>query len=147
MNASGESTKTASPSTAIDGRPIRPGARPHDPRRLARWVQITLMTIGFAVVMLVSNSIASTLGNPVAALLVGPLLAVLILWLFRLAARRLERRSATDLGRTRARSQLLWGVAGGFLLATATIGLLALLGGYEITGWGSLSGALTVLGM
>jgi len=105
------------------------------------------MIIGFALVMIVSNSIASAFENPVAALLIGALLAVLVLWVYRLAVLRIERRPAVELAPANAKRMIAFGFAGGLLLSAATIGILALFGGYRITGWGSLSGALTVIGM
>ncbi|MGV2983662.1 lysostaphin resistance A-like protein [Microbacterium sp. AGC85] len=112
-----------------------------------RWVPGATMIIGFALVMIVSNSIASALENPVAALLIGALLAVLVLWVYRLAVLRIERRPAVELAPANAKRMIVLGFAGGLLLSAATVGILALFGGYRITGWGSLSGALTVIGM
>ena len=111
------------------------------------WARAAAMVVGFAVVMVVANSIASSLGQPVVALLVGPLLAAGVLWLYRRATIRVERRPATDLARGGAARGVLIGGAVGFLLAAATTGAIALLGGYQITAWGSLAGALTVIGM
>lgn len=116
-------------------------------RRTRRWVPTTVMVIGFATVMLASNSIASSLENPIAALLIGPLLAVLVLWLYRVAVHRIERRAAGELARTRAVSLTMVGFGGGLLLAAATIAVLSAFGAYRITGWGSISGALSVVGM
>lgn len=112
-----------------------------------RWAQATAMIIGFAIVMIASNSVAAALENPIAALLIGPLLAVLVLWLYRIAVHRIERRAATELAPRNATRMVMVGFAGGLLLSAVTIGILALFGGYEITGWGSLSGALSVIGM
>lgn len=111
------------------------------------WVQATILVVGFAIVMILSNSIASALENPVAALLIGPLLAVLVLWLYRVAVHRIERRPAAELAPSNATRMVVSGFAGGLLLSAATIGILALCGAYRITGWGSLSGALSVIGM
>ncbi|KAA9130219.1 CPBP family intramembrane glutamic endopeptidase [Microbacterium caowuchunii] len=97
--------------------------------------------------MIVANSIASALQNPIAALLIGPLLAVLVLWLYRLAVHRIERRPATELEPRGATRHVLIGLGGGFLLAATTIGVLALFGGYQITGWGSVTAALTIVGI
>lgn len=111
------------------------------------WVRATALVVGFAIVMIASNSIASALENPLAALLVGPLLAVLVLWLYGFAVRRIERRTVTELAPRRATRLVLIGLAGGIVLSAATVGILALFGGYRITGWGSVSGALSVVGM
>lgn len=111
------------------------------------WVRVTTLVIGFAVVMVLSNSFAVALGNPVAALVLGPLLGVLVLWLYRWAVRRIERRPVTELPRNGTSRDLLVGAACGLLLGSATIGVIALFGGYQVTAWGSVAGALTIVGM
>ena len=110
------------------------------------WVRVTTMVIGFTAVMIVSNSIASALQNPIVALPIGALLAVLVLWLYRFAVSRIERRVAVELPGKGATRAVLRGVAGGMLLAAATLGILAWFGAYRITGWGSIGGALAVVG-
>lgn len=122
------------------------GAHPDTGRRIRPASSATLMIVGFAVVMIATGAITSALQNPVAALLIGPLLGVLALWLYRVAVRRLEKRPAIELAAPSATRRVLTGVAAGVLLAAVTIGLMALFGGYRITGWGSLSGALAVIG-
>lgn len=122
------------------------GAHPETARRMRPAFTATLMIVGFAVVMIATGAITSALQNPVAALLIGPLLGVLVLWLYRVSVRRLEKRPAIELAAPSATRRVLTGVAVGVLLAAVTIGLLALFGGYRITGWGSLSGALAVIG-
>lgn len=107
----------------------------------------TVMIAGFAVVMIATGAIASFVSNPIAALVIGPLLGGVVLWLYRLSTRELENRDPVELAAPVARRHLLTGVGIGTLLSAVTIGLLALAGGYQITGWGSLSGALTVAGM
>ncbi|PFG34834.1 CPBP family intramembrane glutamic endopeptidase [Sanguibacter antarcticus] len=111
------------------------------------WVKVTAMVVGFTVVMAVSSSIASAMSHPVASLVVGPVLAALVLVLYSVAVRRTEHRPVTELALPGAASAVRRGAAGGFALATITITVLALFGGYRITGWGSLSGALTVVGL
>lgn len=114
--------------------------------RLRPWMRTTIYVAGFAVVMLITNSIASALHNPVAALIVGPILAALVIALYIWAGRRVERRDVTDASRTGAARHLLIGAAGGLALSAVTVGILAFLGAYTITGWGSLAGALAVAG-
>lgn len=111
------------------------------------WVRTSAMVIGFAIVMMVSNAIAAMLREPITALLIGPLLAALALLLYRFAVRRVEGRTASDLAPEGAARLTMIGFGGGILLAAVTIGAIAALGGYRITGWGSLSGALTVVGI
>jgi len=107
----------------------------------------TVMIAGFAVVMIATGAIASFVNNPIAALVIGPLLGAAVLWLYRLSTRALENRDPIELAAPSARRHLLTGVGVGALLSAVTIGLVALAGGYQITGWGSLAGALTVAGM
>ena len=143
MNATPASHAVPVTPAAPSSYPSLPEARPP----LRPWARATVMVVGFAIVMLAANSAAASLGHPVVALLVGPLLAAAVLWLYRTATTRVERRPATDLAPTGAARGVLTGVAGGVALAAVTIGVIALLGGYQITGWGSLAGALTVIGM
>ncbi|MGB3375496.1 MAG: type II CAAX endopeptidase family protein [Microbacterium sp.] len=123
-----------------------PGAHPDTSRRVHPALGATLMIVGFAVVMIATGAITSALQNPVAALLIGPLLGVLVLWLYRVSVRALEKRPPIELAAPSATRRVLTGTAAGVLLASVTIGLLALFGGYRITGWGSLAGALAVIG-
>lgn len=129
----------------------RAGGTTADPERSGPWstgrVRATVLVVVLVAGMAVTSSIASALDSPVAALLAGPLLAVLMLRLYRFLVGRVERRPVLELAPRGAARRLLTGLAGGLFLATATIGVLALLGRYQITGWGSVSGALTVVGM
>ncbi|PYG02284.1 hypothetical protein SAMN05216184_101756 [Georgenia satyanarayanai] len=111
------------------------------------WVRTAALVVALVAGMVVTSSIAAALGNPVVALLSGPLLAVLMLWLYRLLVGRIERRPVLEVAPRGAARRVLTGLVGGLLLATTTIGVLALLGGYQVTGWGSVTGALTVIGM
>jgi len=115
-------------------------------RRTSGWVRTTILVAGFAVAMLLTNSIASAVHGPVAALIVGPLLAVAMIALYVWVGRRVERRRVTDLARTSAARHVLIGAGIGLMLSAATVGVLALFGAYTITGWGSITGALAVAG-
>lgn len=96
--------------------------------------------------MVAVNAVASALTNPLVSLIVGPAMGVLVLWLYAWFVRRLEGRPVVELGHPRV-SRLVVGALGGLALATVTIGIIALLGGYQITGTGTAAGALTVVGM
>lgn len=111
------------------------------------FIRVTTMVVTFIVVMIATNSAASALSNPVAALLIGPVLGVLVLWLYVVVVRRFEKRPVTELARPRAAKRLLGGALGGLALTVVTIGIIALFGGYQITGWGTIAGALTVVGI
>ncbi|WP_040789441.1 CPBP family intramembrane glutamic endopeptidase [Nocardia paucivorans] len=104
------------------------------------------MVVGFAAVMLVSNSIASAVRNPVLALIVGPALACAVAWLYLWAGRRVERRHVVELPRRGGGPHLVVGAVCGSGLAAVVMGVLALSGVYRINGWGSASGALAVVG-
>jgi len=105
-----------------------------------------LLVATFVVLMIAVNAVASALASPLVALVVGPALGVLVLSLYALIVGRLEKRPVGEVARPRTRL-LVAGALGGLALAGATVGIIALLGGYRITGWGTLSGALTVVGM
>ena len=96
--------------------------------------------------MLVVNTVASALTNPLVSLVVGPAMGVLVLWLYAWFVGRIEGRSVVELDRPRA-TRLAVGALGGLALAALTIGIIALLGGYQVTGIGTVAGALTVVGM
>lgn len=120
--------------------PSPSGSRPRAAGRTALLVAV------FLVAMLAVNAVASSLAGPLAALIVGPALGVLVLWLYSWITARLERRAVVELARPRV-APLVAGTVGGVALAAIVIGVIALLGGYQVTGWGTLSGALTVVGM
>lgn len=114
--------------------------------RTRAWMRTTIVVVGFAVAMLLTNSIASAVHEPIAALIVGPALAAAMVALYAWVGRRVERRDVTDLARAGAGRHLLIGTGIGVALSAATIGILALFGAYTITGWGSVTGALAVAG-
>jgi membrane protease YdiL (CAAX protease family) len=106
-----------------------------------------LLVTAMLVVMIGVNAIASAFTSPLVALVVGPGMGVLVLWLYAWAVRRFEKRPVDELARPRAVTRLLGGAAGGLGLAAVTIGTIALLGGYQVIGWGTIAGALTIVGM
>lgn len=110
-------------------------------------VRASTMVVAFAALMIVTNFAASALGSPATALLIGPALGVLVLWLYSAAVRRIEQRPVIELARPTAAKRLLLGTLGGLTLACVSIGLIAAFGGYQIIGWGTLAGALTIVGM
>ncbi len=110
------------------------------------WIRTTILVVGFAVAMLGANFIASAVETPVASLVVGPVLAIAMMGLYIWAGIRLEKRSVAEFHPRAGMRHLLLGITGGVTLAAVTIGLLALFGGYQITGWGSITGALAVVG-
>ncbi|WP_395243165.1 CPBP family intramembrane glutamic endopeptidase [Agromyces sp. MMS24-K17] len=106
----------------------------------------TLLVTTFVIVMLAVNAVASALTNPLVALVMGPAMGVFVLWLYARFVGRVERRPVVELARPRVR-RLIIGALGGLALAAVTIGVIAMLGGYRITGAGTMAGALTIVGM
>jgi len=115
--------------------------------RLHSTARTALLVTAFLIVMIAVNAIASALATPLVALVVGPGMGVLVLWFYAWLVRRVEKRAVDELARPGAVKRLVGGAAGGLGLAAVTIGTIALLGGYQVTGWGTIAGALTVVGM
>jgi membrane protease YdiL (CAAX protease family) len=126
---------------------MRPLTAPSSRARLHSIGRNALFVTAFVILMLVVNATAAALSAPLVALVVGPGLAALVLWLYSWFVRRFEQRPVDELARPHALRQVLGGATGGLALALAAIVTIALLGGYQITGWGTVAGALTVLGM
>lgn len=125
--------------------------RPSSERKLSKprmrtWIRMSIVVVGFAAAMLVTNSVAAALHNPVAALIVGPVLAAAMATLYLWSGRRFERRQVDEFAAKNASRHLLIGVGAGVALSVVTVGILAIFGAYEITGWGSIAGALAVAG-
>ena len=118
-------------------RPGRPGRR---------WVRTTVLIVGLGAAMLGANAVAAGVQNAALSLVVGPALAAGMIALYVWAGRHLERRTVTEFPRESARRHVVLGTLGGLGLATLSIGIIALFGGYRITGWGSLAGALALVG-
>jgi membrane protease YdiL (CAAX protease family) len=120
---------------------------PSSRARLHSIGRTALLVTAALVVMLGVNAIASAFTIPLVALVVGPGMGVLVLWLYAWVVRRFEKRPVDELARPRAVTRLLGGAAGGLGHAAVTIGTIALLGGYQVIGWGTIAGALTIVGM
>ncbi|CCH89161.1 Putative metal-dependent membrane protease, Abortive infection protein [Modestobacter italicus] len=95
----------------------------------------------------VGAAVVAVSGSPVGALAVGIAGGAAALGLYVAAVRLLERRQVTELAREDALRNLSKGVCGGLVLFTLTIGLIAVLGGYRITGWGSGGAAIAAFGV
>jgi membrane protease YdiL (CAAX protease family) len=118
-------------------RPIRPF-----------WVRLVLMVVLFVVVSGVTNAVNTAVdGVPVLALLVGFLTAGAAVWVYRWAVGYTEHRPVTELDPGNARAGLRNGVLLGLGLFTATITVIAIFGGYRITGWGSLGAFVSAVGL
>lgn len=80
-------------------------------------------------------------------LAVGAAAAVLMVLTYRWVVGRTEHRPVTEVGPGRARRDVAVGFAGTVLLAATVLGVVALLGGYRVEGWGSPAAALGYLGV
>ncbi|WP_436888199.1 CPBP family intramembrane glutamic endopeptidase [Nocardiopsis dassonvillei] len=136
------------PSPERQENPRPPQGRASTGRPRSTWTRLAIMFPVLLVVMIVTAPVnAAASGSPVTALPVGVGTAVLALWCYVGLVRRLEHRSVTELAPAGAASGLGRGALLGFGLFTATILLIAALGGYRVTGWGSFEGLLITLGL
>jgi membrane protease YdiL (CAAX protease family) len=84
--------------------------------------------------------------NPWLAIPLGAVAVVLAVLVYRWVVGRTERRPVTELAGPQARGALLRGLVIGIVMFGCVIANLAFLGDYEVHGYGSLSGALALLG-
>ncbi|GHG56385.1 CAAX amino protease [Flavimobilis marinus] len=80
-------------------------------------------------------------------LVVGVAIAALMVGMYRWVVRRTEHRSPAEVARAGASPALARGVTVGMLIFTAVIGIIAVLGGYRVDGWGSPAAAVGFLGL
>lgn len=83
----------------------------------------------------------------VLTLVVGVAIAALMIGMYRWVVRRTERRRAAEIVNAGAGAALARGVTVTTLVFTAVIGIIAVLGGYRVEGWGSPSAAIGFLGL
>jgi len=105
-----------------------------------------LVAVG-AVAVLGSGAVAAAEGRPVLVVLVGVVAAVAMLWTYTWVVRRTERRSPTEVARAGAVPRLARGLLLGTTMFGAVILVITLHGGYRVTGVGSVTGALGILGL
>ncbi|MCO8303457.1 CPBP family intramembrane glutamic endopeptidase [Streptomyces sp. RKCA744] len=84
--------------------------------------------------------------NPWLSLLLGGVTAVLSVVVYRWAVGRTERRPVTELAREGARGSLLRGLVIGVTMFGCVIANLYVYGAYEVHGFGSLTGAIGLVG-
>ncbi|MEU0533517.1 CPBP family intramembrane glutamic endopeptidase [Amycolatopsis tolypomycina] len=106
------------------------------------WQLLTVAAIAFAG----QQAVAVADGNPWLTLLAGGLTAVLAVAGYRWVVRKTEHRPVTELSGPGAGLALGRGTLAGVALFAAVILNIALLGDYEIRGWGTVSGAIGLLG-
>ncbi|MFJ9556631.1 lysostaphin resistance A-like protein [Nocardiopsis sp. NPDC101807] len=109
--------------------------------------RLALLLLLFGALAALLPGVTGAVGTSVWALPVGVAAAALGLWAYRLAIRRIEGREPLELSREGAARGLGWGTAAGLGVFTATIAVIAVLGGYRITGWGSFEAFLAVCGL
>ncbi|WP_290058064.1 CPBP family intramembrane glutamic endopeptidase [Amycolatopsis solani] len=97
-----------------------------------------------AIAFLGGQAVNAVAGNPWLTLVAGAVTAVLAVLGYRWVVRRTEQRPVVELGRPT--TGLAWGTLIGFALFAAVIANIALLGDYEVRGWGTVSGAAGLLG-
>lgn len=130
------SSRVRAPEAGVSGRPR--------PLR----VRFPVLFLTFAVVMvLVGRASSAAAGHPAPSLLVGVAGAVAALCLYAFLVRRLERRPVTEIATAGAGRRLGQGILVGLGIFALAIAVITLFGGYRLTGWGSLSGALSTLGV
>ncbi|WIX87875.1 type II CAAX endopeptidase family protein [Amycolatopsis sp. DG1A-15b] len=99
-----------------------------------------------AVAFIGSQGIAVVGANPWLTLVIGVLTAVAGVAVYRWVVRRTEHRPVTELARPGAGLAAGRGVLIGIALFGAVIANIALLGDYEVRGWGTVAGAAGLVG-
>ncbi|HET6707417.1 type II CAAX endopeptidase family protein [Amycolatopsis sp.] len=99
-----------------------------------------------AVAFLGQQGVAAVAGNPWLTLIMGGLTAVLAAIAYRWVVRRTEHRPVTELAGPGAGRALGRGTVIGFALFALVIANIALLGAYDVRGWGTFPGAVGLIG-
>jgi membrane protease YdiL (CAAX protease family) len=92
------------------------------------------------------QSVTAVQDNPWLSLLLGGLTAVLSVFVYRWVVGRTEGRPVTELAREGARGSLYRGTVLGVALFGCVIANIALLGDYDVHGFGPLTGAIGLVG-
>ncbi|WP_426593487.1 CPBP family intramembrane glutamic endopeptidase [Cellulomonas sp. McL0617] len=108
-----------------------------------------LKQLGAVVVVAVVGDVAvgATAGSWVATLLLGVATGVLALLAYAWVVRRTEHREPVEVARAGARAATGAGLLIGVGMFTAVIACIALLGGYHVDGFGSVTSAAGLLGL
>jgi membrane protease YdiL (CAAX protease family) len=93
------------------------------------------------------GAMSGAAANPVLGILAGLAMAILSITVYWLSARWFDRRRPDELGRAGAAGMIGRGLLVGIAACAATVGLIALTGGYQVLGFGSLGGAIGLLGL
>ncbi|MBB4686698.1 CPBP family intramembrane glutamic endopeptidase [Amycolatopsis jiangsuensis] len=100
-----------------------------------------------AVSFLGSQAAAATQDGPALMLVVGLLTATLAIFVHRLVAARMERRPVDELSGRGAAPGLAWGTLGGLAIFGLVILTIAVFGGYQVHGFGTIPSAVGLLGV
>jgi membrane protease YdiL (CAAX protease family) len=110
-------------------------------------VRLPVMLVLFGVVFVTVDAVVLAVRNTgLVSLAVGVVAAGAAVAGYTLLVRWLERRPVVELARPAALPGLRLGALIGLALFTVTVGLIALFGGYRVSGFGSVSGCLAILG-
>ncbi|MEV4055916.1 CPBP family intramembrane glutamic endopeptidase [Amycolatopsis sp. NPDC049688] len=106
------------------------------------WQFLAVAAVAFAG----SQVVSAVQGNPWLTLVFGVVTAVLTVVVYRWVVRRTEQRPVTELSGPGAGLAVGRGVLVGVALFGIVIANIALLGDYEVRGWGTVPGAVGLLG-
>ena len=99
-----------------------------------------------AVALVGSQGVAAVKGNALLTLILGAATAVAAVRVYAWVVRWSERRAPVEVAAEGAAARLGWGVLIGLGTFSAVIVNIAFLGGYRVDGWGSVAGAVGLLG-
>jgi membrane protease YdiL (CAAX protease family) len=111
---------------------------------LVRLVVPAVLLLG---VSALGGAMSGAAANPVLGVLAGLAMAVLAIGVYRLSARLLDRRRPDELARRGAVRAVGRGVLVGTAVCVTTMGLIALLGGYQVRGLGSVGAMIGIFGL
>ncbi len=109
-------------------------------------MRVVWQLLAVAAVAFVGSQGIAAVDNPWFTLVLGGLTAVLAVVVYRWVVRRTEHRPVIELARPGAGLAAGRGVLIGLALFGAVIANIALLGDYQVRGWGSVPGAVGLLG-
>lgn len=107
---------------------------------------IVQLAVVVAIALAGSTLVNAVAWNPPLTLILGLVTAAAALLGYAWVVRRTERRAPDELSRTGAGSALARGTLLGVGLFAAVILTIAVLGGYQVLGWGSPAGAVALFG-
>jgi uncharacterized protein len=115
--------------------------------RLAGVRMVVLLVVFFALLLVAAQIESAAAGHAILGLIVGAVVATGGVLAYRALVGWLEQRPVDEMALGEARRGVLGGLGLGVLLFGLVIGVIALLGGYRISGWGSLSGTIATFGI